>query len=281
MSTKIGLIDVGGGLRGAFAAGVLDYAANENIVFDAVIGISAGSANLTSFLSGQIGRNYTFYMDYVHRAQYMSLRNFVKTGSYIGFNYVYSTLSGTNGENPLDFAKIAENPAQFLVIATDALTGKPRYFTKDDMALDNYDICKASCSIPVVCKPFSIGGIPYFDGALSDPVPIEKAFQLGMDKVILLLTLPENLIRTPGKDKLIAKILKHTYPNAAKELETRFQKYNDGVQKAQAYAREGKVLILSPDDTCSVSTLSKNKAGIQKLYEKGLAEGKKLNRFIG
>ena len=281
MKEKIGVIDVGGGLRGAFAAGALEYCAQNGIDFDVCFGISAGSANLTSYLSRQSGRNYIFYMDYVHRPQYMSFRNFIKTGSYIGFDYVYSTLSGTDGENPLDYEAIRKHPAEFIVIATDAETGKPIYFTKDDMSLNNYDICKASCSIPVVCKPYFINGVPCFDGALSDPVPIEKAFETGCDKVVLLLTLPETLIREPGKDLTIAKILKRTYPNAAKELETRFEKYNSGIKKAQAYAKEGSVLILSPDDTCGVSTLSKNKEGIRKMYEKGFHEAKKIKSFLG
>ena len=280
MKEKIGVIDVGGGLRGAFAAGVLEYCAENEIDFDLCFGISAGSANLTSFLSRQKGRNHIFYMDYVHRHQYMSLRNLIKTGSYIGFYYVYSTLSGTSGENPLDYEAIKNNPAEFIVIATDALTGKAKYFTKDDMSLNNYDICKASCSIPVVCKPYFINGTPYFDGALSDPVPVEKAFEMGCDKVVLLLTLPETLIREPGKDLKIAKILKRTYPNAARELETRFDKYNRGVKTAKDYAKQGKVLILSPDDTCGVSTLTKNKEGIQKLYDKGYKEGQKIKEFL-
>ncbi len=280
MSEKTGIIDVGGGLRGAFAAGILEYCLTQEIGFDIAFGISAGSANLTSFLSRQRGRNHIFYMDYVHRHQYMGFRTFLKTGSYIGFDYVYSTLSGTDGENPLDFKALLANPTEFVVIATDARTGKAKYFTKADMSLNNYDICKASCSIPVVCKPYEIGGIPYFDGALSDPVPVEKAFEAGCDKVVLLLTLPESHIRAPGKDMPIAKILNRTYPAAAKELETRYQKYNDGIKKAQEYANKGKLLILSPDDTCGVSTLSKNKEGIQNLFDKGFKEGEKIKKFL-
>ena len=44
---KIGVVDVGGGFRGIYACGVLDYCMDENIRFDLSIGVSAGSANLT------------------------------------------------------------------------------------------------------------------------------------------------------------------------------------------------------------------------------------------
>lgn len=50
---KIGIVDVGGGLRGIYAAGVLDYCMDQGIRFDVGIGVSAGSANLASYTAGQ------------------------------------------------------------------------------------------------------------------------------------------------------------------------------------------------------------------------------------
>ena len=40
----IGIVDVGGGLRGIYGAGVFDRLMDQNIVFDYQIGVSAGSA---------------------------------------------------------------------------------------------------------------------------------------------------------------------------------------------------------------------------------------------
>ena len=55
---KIGVIDVGGGLRGVYGAGVFDYCMENEIHFDYCVGISAGSANISSYLAKQMGRNY-------------------------------------------------------------------------------------------------------------------------------------------------------------------------------------------------------------------------------
>ncbi len=46
---KIGIVDVGGGLRGVYAAGVFDYCLDKGIQFDLCIGVSAGSANVKRF----------------------------------------------------------------------------------------------------------------------------------------------------------------------------------------------------------------------------------------
>lgn len=49
---KTGIIDVGGGLRGVYAAGVFDYCLDAGIRFDLCIGVSAGSANAAAYVAG-------------------------------------------------------------------------------------------------------------------------------------------------------------------------------------------------------------------------------------
>ncbi len=75
MKEKIGIVDVGGGLRGVYAAGVLDYCLDNNIQFDLGIGVSAGSANLASYTAKQPRRNHQFYTEYALRKQYMGFRH--------------------------------------------------------------------------------------------------------------------------------------------------------------------------------------------------------------
>ena len=110
---KTGVIDVGGGLRGIYAAGVLDYCMEQDIRFDLGIGISAGSANLVSFAAGQRGRNYQFFTEYAFRKQYMGFRNFLFKRSFVDMDYVYGTLSCADGENPLDYPALRDNPMAF------------------------------------------------------------------------------------------------------------------------------------------------------------------------
>ena len=277
---KIGVVDVGGGFRGIYACGVLDYCMDENIRFDLGIGVSAGSANLTSFISGQRGRNYHFYTKYGLRKQYASVWNFICKRSFIDMDYVYGTLAKHDGEDPLDYAALQENPMEFLIVATNAVTGETKYFEKQDMRQDDYDVLKASSSIPFVCKSYFIQGTPYYDGALGDPVPVEKAFELGCDRVVVLLTKPENVIRTSEQDERLAARIRKKYPNAAEKLCQRARRYNEGVALAQEYAKQGKALIVAPDDTCGVSTLSRNPADMKRLYEKGYADGQKVKSFI-
>ncbi len=277
---KIGVVDVGGGFRGVYAAGVMDYCIDQHIQFDVGIGVSAGSANLISYAAGQRGRNLKFYTDYGLRKEYAGIGNFLFKKSFIDLDYVYSILSNSDGENPLDYAAVFSNPMEFIAVATNAETGKVKYFGKHDISKDDYNIMKASSAIPFICHPYTIEGIPYYDGALGDTIPIQQAFQLGCEKVVLILTLPKDTERTSKKDKQIAAFIRKKYPLAAEKLEQRAEKYNEGVAEACRMAEEGKVLIVAPDNTCGVSTLSRDADALRRPYEKGYRDGEFVLHFI-
>ena len=277
---KIGIVDVGGGYRGIYAAGVLDYCLDQGIHFDLGIGVSAGCANLGSFVSGQARRNYRFYTEYGHRKEYASTHNFVTKKTFIDMDYVYNTLSNSDGEDPIDYDHFLRNPMDFVVVATDARTGLPRYFGKKDIKLNDYAPMKASCAIPVVCHPYEVDGRPYYDGALGDPVPVQKAFDMGCDKVILLLTKPRNYRKTSERDEPMAKLIEEEYPEAARALRGKAKLYNEEVSMAKLLASKGKVLIVAPDDTCGVSTLTRDPEALHALYSKGYEDGIKIKEFL-
>ncbi|MCI1966025.1 MAG: patatin family protein [Oscillospiraceae bacterium] len=276
----MGVVDVGGGLRGIYGAGVFDYCLDHGIEFDYCIGVSAGSANIASYLAGQKGRNYRFYMEYTFRRKYMSLHNLIHTGSYIDMDYVYGVLSNLNGENPLDYQSIQNSHSRMKVVALNARSGATTYFDKSDMAQDDYHILKASSSIPVICKPYFVDGIPYYDGGIADPVPIQKAFDDGCGKVAVILTKPRYAVRVQKKDVPLARILRHQYPKAAENLLLRYQKYNSGVALAKKYEKRGQALIIAPDDYCGMNTLTKKKNRIHQMYRKGYADARALPAFL-
>lgn len=277
---KLGVVDVGGGLRGVYAAGIFDFCLDEHIQFDLCIGVSAGSANAASYIAGQKRRNYPFYTEYPFRKAYMSVGNFIRKRSYLDLDYVYGTLSNSDGENPLDYQAIVSSPAKLIVVASNALTGKVRYFDKTNMKQDDYSILKASSAIPFVCRPYEVDGIPYYDGALGDPVPVEKAFQMGCDKVVVILSKPRDIARVSGQDLQFARKIQKKYPLAAENLRRRAERYNQGVALAKQYEAQGRTLIVAPDDTCGLRTLTKDKDALNRFYQKGYQDAQSILKFL-
>lgn len=225
---KIGVVDVGGGLRGVYATGVLDYCMDAGIRFDLCIGVSAGSANLSSYVAGQKKRNYPFYTEYPFRREYMGLYNLLTKKSYLDLDYIYGTLSNSDGENPLDYPAFLRSPSEYLAVATNAETGEAEYFGKADLHQDDYSVLKASSAIPFVCRPYQVNGVFYYDGALGDTVPIQKAFACGCDKVVLILTKPVEERRISAKDEKLADRIQKRYPKSAEKLRNRAEQYNKG-----------------------------------------------------
>ena len=277
---KLGVIDVGGGMRGIYAAGVLDYCMYKGIWFDLGIGVSAGSANLASYCAKQPQRNHKFYTEYGLRKEYAGFGNYHRDRSYINLQYIYGTLTNSNGEYPIDHDTMMANPMEFLTVVTNALTGKPKYVPKQELIRDSYTPFMASSAIPGICRPVMLEGTPCYDGALGDPVPVEKAFQLGCDKVVLILTLPENTVRTSDKDAKLARRIRKEFPEAAQALMNRANKHNEGVALARQYAAEGKLLIIAPDDTCGVHTLCRDSYKMKLLYGKGYTDAEKIIPFL-
>ena len=274
------IIDVGGGFRAIFGAGVLDRCLEEGIAFDHCYGVSAGSANLTSFLAHQHGRNHTFYTQYAFRKEYASVNSFIHNHNFANLDYVYGTLSNHDGENSLDYEAFAANPAQFTVVACDARDGSTKYFTKDDMHYDDYDVLKASSAVPVACQPYVIDGVPYFDGGIADPVPVQKAIDDGCDRIVLVLTRPKDVIREQHKDVAPARILRRSHPEAAERLLERYTTYNTEVAVAKQYEAEGKVLILAPEELYGLSTLSKTYEGLERMYRAGYGQAGRIAEFL-
>jgi len=276
----IGVIDVGGGLRGAYGAGVLDWCLDHNIHFDYGIGVSAGSANIASYGAGQVRRNYPFYIDYPFRKEFMSLKNIKDKHTFLDLDYVYRELSNSTGENPLDYKALCANPMMFKIVAYNCDTGKATYFDKTDMSQDQYDIFLASSALPIVTAPVIINGTRYYDGGLADPVPVEKALADGCDKVVLILTKPRDVIRDAAVDKGTVAVMRRSDPLAADNLAERAARYNVGVSMAKALEKEGRCLIVAPEEIGTMTTLSKDKEQIFLLYHRGYSDAEKIEQFV-
>ncbi|OZG67310.1 patatin-like phospholipase family protein [Bifidobacterium eulemuris] len=280
MAKGTALIDVGGGFRAIFGCGVMDRLMEAGIDFDHCYGVSAGAANMTSYIAHQPGRNHKFYTEYAFRKEYASVNSFVKNHNFANLDYIYGTLSNHDGEYPVDYEAFAANPSRFTVVACNAEDGSTMYFDKSRIRYDDFDVVKASSAVPVACEPYVIDGVPYFDGGIADPVPVQKALDDGYERVVVILSRLRDEIREQKKDLAPAKVLERFYPAAAEKLRDRYRTYNDEVALAKEYEKDGRVLILAPEDLYGLSTLSKSYEGLERMYRAGYAAAEAVEGFL-
>lgn len=272
----IGIIDVGGGMRGIFGAGVCDRLLDEGVDIPCCIGVSAGSANLISYIAGQRGRNYRFYTQYARRKDYMSLRNAVHKHSYFDLDYVYSTLTNSGGEDPLDFDAFSCSEKHFTAVATRGKDGRAWYFTNADFSRDDYAPLKASSAIPGICTPCRIGGEDFFDGGVADPVPINRALSDGCDFLAVVLTKPVDFVKKPEHFRYAYTRALRNYPAVIQALDARAVRYNDGVQAAKQLEKAGKAVILAPEKGRHMTAFTRDRGALEALYREGYAAARRV-----
>ena len=276
----IGIMDVGGGLRGNYVSGIIDYLLDNSIDIEYCLGVSAGSANLITYIAGQRGRLKSFYEDYSFEKQYMSIGNYFSKGMYINLDYIYSDITNSYGKNPLDFEAVMKSPKKFVAAVTDAQTAEQKYFCKSDFAYDDFTLLKASCALPIVTRqPVLFKDRKYFDGGISDPIPYKKAFDDGCDKLIICLTLPVNYKKSAFPKGLV-NLLLFKFPRIAKAITMSHTIYHNRINEIIKLEEQGKVLILYPEDCFGIKTATRNKDGLSKLYQLGYKDAEKIEKFL-
>ncbi len=269
---KTGLVVEGGGMKCAYSAGVLDRFLDDGIVFDECIGVSAGAGNLASYMSGQRGRNLRFYVEHPQDSRYMGLRHFITKGSFFNLRYIYGELSNADGGDPFFYARACENPAEFLLTATDTETGDARYFSKTEMAVNDYRVLMASCAIPALCRPIEIDNRMYSDGGIADPIPLQKAFDDGCEKTVVILENPRAFIRPPQDMRAAYHVLLRKYPKMIEMIDNRHLRYQKTLKWVYEQETKGRIFIFAPPEGTGVSTSTKDVSLLQKLYERGIAD---------
>lgn len=282
---KIGLLAEGGGMKCAYGAGVLDAFLDAGITFDYCMGVSAGAANLVSYQAGQRDRNRRFYCIHAQDPRYISVKNFFRTGSLFGLSYIYGELSCDGGEDPVDYDALTDHPGELVFPATDACTGRARYFTKHDMKRNHYELLMATCALPVMCRPVSVEGRLYFDGGVSDSLPVEKMREDGCGKIVALFSKPAGYWMPPqGMRKGYTLVLHRRFPNTVDALNHRHVNYNHSMMLLREMEKEGRAMTFAPDSGIKIGTYTTDPAMMQMLYDNGRQDGEKrmaeLKKFL-
>jgi predicted patatin/cPLA2 family phospholipase len=269
---KTGLIIEGGGMKCAYSAAILDAFLKDGIDFDCCIGVSAGAGNAVSYLAGQYGRNLRYYTIHLSDPYYFGLRSFLHCGSFYGLRHIYGDMTNEGGADPLDYDSMMANPTDLLIAATRADSGRTVYFHKEQMKRNDYRMLMASCAIPAVCKPIRIGRHEYYDGGVSNSIPIDKALAEGCDRVVVLLTKYQGFRMQPQKHRFLYSRILREYPAVVHELDTRHIVFNRTLDRLQRLEEEGTVMVLRPSEALKSGTYDMNPAENQKLYDLGMKD---------
>jgi Predicted esterase of the alpha-beta hydrolase superfamily len=196
------LILEGGGMRGAFTAGVLDYLMDNELWFPCTIGVSAGASNGISYACHQRGRAKFSDIDLLKIRPYIGFKHLIKGKGYIDLDYIFYEYP--DQLYPLDFDVMKNSDNRFVIVTSNCITGEAEYFDERISEKRISHICRASCSLPILCPLTVVDGVPMVDGGVCDAIPYRKAMEMGYDKLVIVLT------RTKATEKATKS---RNYPN--------------------------------------------------------------------
>lgn len=277
---KVGIVFEGGGMRGAYTAGIIEAFLEQEFWADYAIGVSAGASNGSSYVSKQRGRALSCNIDYTADPRYASLQSWIKTGSYFGMDFIFGDLPDTV---PYDMQAAMENPCEFVVGVTDVETGTPVFFTKEDID-PKFTVVRASCSLPLFSPPVEFRGKLYMDGGITRPIPCQKALEDGCDFLVVVLTQPRNFTKEPQKGIFAMEKVLGKYPNLIDAMRNRHLVYNGEREFAFQLEEQGKAYVITPDASLELSRTERNKDHLKTAARTGYLEGlehlKKIRKLL-
>lgn len=270
---QAGLILEGGGMRGVYTAGVIDFFLDKGIEFSSVYGVSAGACSMCSYLSKQRQRALDVCIDYLDSRKYCSLESLLTTGDLFNVDTCYHLIP--EYLNPYDYDTFNQYKGKAYSVATDIATGRPEYFRIRDMRKD-IDKIRASASLPLVSRNVKINGKYYLDGGISDSLPVQKSVMDGNRKNVVVMTKETGYEKGPvgWLSFWLLKLRYWRYPKVASMMAERHKHYNEQAAYIERLRKSGEIFVIRPKKAGNVGRVEKDVKKLKALYRQGYADAK-------
>lgn len=196
---RIALVIGGGGMRGAYSGGMAHALEEAGLapMFDAIYGSSAGAYIGAGLLIGMgHGSAQIFFQDMAD-PRFIDLRRLRSRKPVVSLDHLLDDILVHS--KPLHWNDLHEHtiPLHIIATATDDLTGhilQPQNASEWKLAM------RATSSIPFLAgRPVEMHGRKWIDGAVSEPLPVGRAFDGGATHVLVLVNrTPEDLRGAPS-----------------------------------------------------------------------------------
>ena len=268
-----GLVLEGGGMRGVFTCGVLDYFMDHDIRFPYAIGVSAGACNGLSYASRQRGRAKYSNIDLLEKYNYIGLKHLLKKRNILDFDLLFKEFP--EHILPYDYETYFASPERFVMVTTNCITGRACYLEEKHDPRRIIAIAKASSSLPYVCPIAYVDGEPMLDGGIVDSIPVLRAIEQGFDKNVVVLTRNRGY-RKKGKDMKIPHFIYKKYPRLRVVLSKRCRIYNEQLDLVEQLEDKGRIVVIRPEKPMEVDRIETDIKKLTDLYEEGYACAKKM-----
>jgi predicted patatin/cPLA2 family phospholipase len=260
---KTGLVLEGGAHRAIYTAGVLDVLNEHNIMFDGVVGVSAGAIHGCAFVSKQKGRSIGYTLKYAKDKRYMSFYSWLTTGNLVGEQFCYHDLP--EKLFPFDHKTFEASPTKFYAVCTNLESGQAEYIYCDELRT-KLSYIRASASMPMVSTTSEINGKKYLDGGIADSIPVQAFRQMGYERCVVVQTRAAGYQKKKNKLAWLAHLRYSRYPKFIQAIKNRHIMYNRELAEIEQLQQKGEVLVIRPSREIKISHTEHNTDVLQAVY---------------
>lgn len=258
------LVLEGGSFRGCYTSGVLDVLMENGINLQTTIGTSAGALNGYNYVAGEIGRAAKINLGYRHDKRYIGAVSLARNRGVVGFDFL---LNDIEEEFPFNRKRFEDPKRRFLVTVTNCNTGECIYCERG-VTEDFLKAVRASASMPFAADMVEVDGVPCLDGGCAAKIPYRWALENNYEKVLVIRTRPQSFRRPPESKRFteLSERLYRGYPALVQRLNSQAEQYNTACDELDELHRQGRVFMLCPSGSISVSTLEGDMERLGALY---------------
>jgi len=223
-----GLVVEGGSLRCAFTTAVLDtFLVHGFNPFKVLIGNSSGAIALAYYMSAQRKHVLNVACEIVQDSRFINYRSALTEQGLMNLDFLHRFAIKNY---PLDEDAVDLTGKEVRIVTTDYQTGAPVYLTPKKGKWIRYMM--ASATLPLITRgKVEVDGRLMFDGGYSDPLPLDKAIELGAKNVLVLRTRPAISRLEQSWSDYMATYWHRDNPALVDAFETSWERYNDTADK--------------------------------------------------
>ena len=264
---SLAIVIEGGGLRGAFAVGVLsELAARVKRPVTHLFATSSGAPNAAYFATGQIAEGVKIWEQRTHGAQLVDYANLVGSRPVMKIDELVAVF---RDEIPLDATRLAAGGPELYISVTDVESGAGELVraTRDNV----FSLLQAAMAIPIAYgRVVPVADGRYIDGGFRAPLAIREALALEPSKVLAVLTKPRGHRR---KRSVVGGWLQGRsyaeFPRLRAAIAEKWSHYNATMDLVDTLEDEGQILALRPPGELPVTRLSRSRDRIHATIELG------------
>ena len=277
------LIGQGGGMTASYHAGVIS-GIKEKFGFSGlrrVVGSSGSAANYSYLLSGQQDLIVPIWRHLLDSGKFVSFTGFPLGKDVMDIDYLIDEV--IKKKFPLDLESLRTSPVDLEVGVTNAETGIPRYYSKND-SVDFFELLRASCAVPYFSREkVYFDGDHYYDGTIGSVSGLERVFD--DQNLLIVLTRPQKLLPKMVLGRRILKwlLIRKETMGLQETIWSMVSRYDAVHKEIDELAKKRNVCVIQPAENLPMFRIDSRLSRLERTIQQGYLDTinkKELEKFF-